>query len=90
MLRASLLVAAAALAAASSANTTWSIIAKNIGTIATGISFNSETEGYVPLDENGVGACQTPANDGYEVRATKAFPHRVVIALSFLQALKSS
>lgn len=58
----SLIAAAAAAVAVSQGQ--WQIIAKNIGTIATGISFNSLSEGFVPLDENGVGAEVLISQDG--------------------------
>jgi hypothetical protein len=54
MLRLGALAATMATAAAQSAGN-WTIIAPSVGTIATGISFNNATHGYLPVAANGVG-----------------------------------
>jgi len=45
-------------------NRTWEVIAKNLETIIIGISFVNETTGWVPGDQNGVGALFLKSSDG--------------------------
>lgn len=56
-------IALLALAATVSAGT-WSIVAENVATAATGIWFSNSKVGYLPADENGAGAEVLRSEDG--------------------------